>query len=299
MDLTRPFTRRSALAAGVDPAELRQARRLFRGVYVDRLTSITPRLRAEAALLPFPPGSFLSHASAGRLWDVPMPVIADEHVTVVAAAHRRTRAGIRCHLGAATDVVQVCGVRASSPQRMFVELAEQLTLVDLVVVGDALVRDRRTTTAELAAFVAASRLPGAGAAREAVAFVRDRVDSPMETRTRMLLVLAGLPEPEINPEVTIAGRRRRYDLRYRRSGTIVEYDGRQHAESDQQWKSDVARREDIDDSGERIVVLLSKDIYRTPEATLRRLQRILRERGEPGVPSVLSDAWRPHFPGQP
>ena len=39
---------------------------------------------------------------------------------------------------------------------------------------------------------------GAKLARRAARFVRDGVDSAMETRLRMLLVLAGLPAPEVN-----------------------------------------------------------------------------------------------------
>ncbi len=81
---------------------------------------------------------------------------------------------------------------------MFVELASLLTLVDLVVVGDHLVRRRRTTCADLVAWCAQSSDRGAQAARRAAAYVRDRVDSPMETRVRMLIVLAGIPEPEVN-----------------------------------------------------------------------------------------------------
>ena len=41
----------------------------------------------------------------------------------------------------------------------------------------------------------------------AAALVRERVDSPRESRLRLCLVLAGLPEPEVNPVVTVDGRR--------------------------------------------------------------------------------------------
>jgi len=92
----------------------------------------------------------------------------------------------------------VRGVRVSAPAQMFVELAQLLPLVDLVVVGDALVRLRRVTAGGLRAFCAASP---SQAARRAATHVRAEVDSPMETRLRMLIVLAGLPEPHINYRV--------------------------------------------------------------------------------------------------
>jgi hypothetical protein len=131
--------------------------------------------------------------------------------------------------------------------------------------------------------------------------VRERVDSAMETRSRMLLVLAGLPEPEVNPTIladdgfTV----RKYDLCYWRSRTLIEYDGRQHVERVQQWEEDVDRRAGIEDDSWRSIVLIAKHIYRTPGETLERIHRILLERGEPGVPARLADRWRRYFPERP
>ncbi|MFJ9392080.1 hypothetical protein ACIRON_24875 [Nocardioides sp. NPDC101246] len=62
-------------------------------------------------------------------------------------------------------------------------------------------------------------------------------------------------------------------------------------------RADLERREAIDDDQWRIMVFVAKDIYKSPGRTLERIHRVLRLRGEPGVPAVLSDAWRAHFPG--
>ena len=190
------------------------------------------------------------------------------------------------------------GVRVSGYGQMFVELAELLSLVDLVVVGDNLVRHERIKRAALTEFCEASALPGADAAHRAAIYVRERVDSPMETRLRMLIVLAGLPEPEVNVTVRTADGEplRRYDLSYPSAKVIVEYDGRQHIEREDSWESDLDRREAIDDEGWRILVVTSRGIYREPERTLERISRLLSARGLPGVPRRLIDDWRPHFP---
>lgn len=177
------------------------------------------------------------------------------------------------------------------------ELATLLTFVDLVVAGDHLVRTTALTVDELQAFCADAKGPGAARARRAARFVRSRVDSPMETRLRLLIVLAGLPEPEVNVLVGDGLQFRKYDLSYRRSKTIVEYDGRQHAERIEQWESDLERREGIDDDEWRILVVIAKGIYTHPGKTLERIHRVLLKRGEPGVPLRLSDEWRRHFPG--
>lgn len=301
-DLTSPFRRADGLRHGLSPRMFRGAalRQIFRGVYVAAHVPDTPLLRARAALLLFHPDSFASHATAGRVYGVPLPTLADEHVTVTAPQHRRDRAGIRTHVNARPEVIRLRGVRVSGCLQMFVELATQLELVDLVVVGDNLVRREIVTVQALVDHCAASRQPGARRAARAAAYVRPRVDSPMETRLRMLLVLAGLPEPLVN--LTIADANglpaRRYDLSYPQIRVIVEYDGRHHIEREQQWEADLERREAIDDDGWRLLVVTADGIFKHPDRTLDRVHRLLRARRLPGVPGRLRDDWRAHFPGR-
>lgn len=301
LDTRRPFSRADAIAAGFDPKLLRGSRfrTIFRGVLIDASVPATPELRVSAALVPFHPSAYASHASAARVHRLPIPTLPDEHITVLDPDHRRTRAGVRCHVAKVGRVRKVGGIRVSDYAQTFVELAELLSLVDLVIVGDNLVRKGRVTPEELIEFCAASAGPAAAAARRAASYVRRDVDSPMETRLRVLIVLAGLPEPKVNLVIRdeYGHPVRRYDLWFERSRTIVEYDGRQHIEREANWESDLERREEIDDAELRILVVTAKGVHAHPERTLLKLQRVLRERGEPGVPSRLSDAWRPHFPG--
>jgi hypothetical protein len=261
---------------------------------------MTPKVRAQAALVPFHASAFASHASAARIHGVPIPTLPDEHVTVLKPGHRRLRPDIQCHLRSGGATVVIDGTRVSDYCQMFVELAELLSLVDLVVVGDNLIRHGRTSCADLTRFCQASVLPGAGLARRAAGYVRERVDSPMETRLRMLIVLAGLPEPEVNVTVRTADGEplRRYDLSYPAAKVIVEYDGRQHIEREDSWESDLDRREAIDDEGWRILIVTSSGVFREPDRTLQRISRLLSARGLPGVPRRLTDDWRPHFPGR-
>lgn len=302
LDPTRPFSRAQAAAAGLSLSDLRRVsyRTVFPGVYVSAEVELTPALRAEAALVPFPDDAVASHASAARILALPIPTLPDEHVTVLQQKDRRHRRGIRCHLASSTWVIEVRGMRVSSYEQTFVELAELIPLVDLVVVGDHLVRKQHTTVEKLVEFCRSSTHAGAAAARLAATYVRRDVDSPMETRLRMLIVLAGLPEPTVNrPIRDVYGQPiRKYDLSYEASKTIIEYDGRQHVERIAQWEKDLERREAIDDDRWRILVVISPGIFEHPGRTLAKIHRVLRERGEPGVPVRLADAWRPHFPGR-
>jgi hypothetical protein len=302
LDTSRPFSRQQALAAGITDSALRSSayRTIHTGIYVAASAELTALDRARAATMPFGERAIASHATAARAWGLPIPTLPDEHVTVLDRKARRSRAGIRCHYAPRHHIRTVEGVRLSSPEQTLVDLASLLPLVELVVVGDHLVRTGLATPRRLRDFCAASTQPGASAARAAVRYVRERVDSPMESRLRMLIVLAGLPEPRVNLLVGDDDGvvKRKYDLCWPEIKLIVEYDGRQHVERIEQWESDVARREAIDDSGWRIIVILAADIYKTPGETLAKIHRVLLDRRLAGVPKQLTDRWRPHFPGR-
>jgi len=191
----------------------------------------------------------------------------------------------------------VSGLRVSSPIQAFLELATTLDLVDLVVLGDSLVKRNRFAPDELV--TAASRWAGNGAARarKAAALVRKGVDSPRETRLRMLLVLAGLPEPTVNVIIRNpdGSWRMRFDLCYLDQRLIVEYDGRQHADSPQQWERDIYRREQLDRMDYRLLIVTSRGVFNEPHRTLERVRDALRERGA-RVPTRFKNEWRRHFP---
>lgn len=304
LDTDRPFRRRDALAAGVTDKELRGPgyRSLAHGVYVGAHVPVTPALHARAAALPFPEGSWASHVSAALIHRVPLPWLLEQptgrqHVTVTRARDRRSRDGVDCHLRPAGLTMLKDGTRVSQPAQLFVELAEVLDRLDLVVAGDHLVRRTSLTLSQLLAFCAATTLPGGEAARAAVTDVRERVDSPMETRLRMLIVWAGLPEPRVN--FTIRDECgvpvRMYDLSYPEQRLAIDYDGRVHIDRAENWEEDTERRELSHDDGWRLITVLARGVYVTPERTLERIRRAALERGVPDVPAVLGDGWRRHF----
>lgn len=135
-------------------------------------------------------------------------------------------------------------------------------------------------------------------ARRAAGFVRDRVESPTESRLRMLLVLAGLPEPEVQHVVAGEDGRPRYrlDLAYPAARVGVEYDGRQHAEDATQWRHDLRRREALDDAGWKLLVVTAQDLYRRPDEVLRRVGVALAARGAVAASTRPDAGWRAHFP---
>jgi hypothetical protein len=301
LDIRQPFTLGDGLRAGLTDSQLRSRGfvRLFRGCFVSAAASLTPDLLARAALRAAPVASFAARHTAARILGGTVPHDAETHVGTVGTGRSR-KPGILVHRYTdRPELVRRKGVRLTSPVRTFLDLAEVLSLVDLVVLGDSLVKRRQVEPGQLVLAASEWRGRGARRARQAAALVRPGVDSPQETRTRLLLVFAGLPEPEVNIEIRdeYGAVQRRIDLGYRRAKLGIEYDGRQHIERQRAWGADILRREDLGNVGWRFVVLVSDDLFTSPGETLTRVVRAMRSVGMT-VP-VLRDDWRRHFPGRP
>ena len=293
-DSVAPFT---AAKAAVTTGVLRgpRFRQVLRGVHVQACADDNLGMRCRAALLVLPEGAVFSHETAARLWGAVVPPRSRVQVTVpYARPIRRPELEVR-RSRRMPEPRHLKGLPLTGPERTFLDLAATLDLVDLVVLGDSLVKVGRTTPADLVGAARTHRGPRAALARRAAALVRAGVDSPMETRLRLLVVLAGLPEPVVNHVLRDddGGWTYRFDLSWPHLLVVLEYDGRQHAESSSQWVRDVRRREDLDGRGWRLVVALSSDVYTTPGATVQRVAAVLRERGQA---VSVTDAWREHFP---
>lgn len=292
-----PFRLSDTPARDLTPWQLRQQnRRLFQGIYVSRQTPVTVRMLGQAALLAVEPGSHLSHHTAAQMWGAVVPDSPCVHVS--SRGSRAQRPGIAAHrVKTGQHVVTWRGLRMTSPGQTFLDLAHLLNLVDLVALGDSMVKAERLTPEHLVALATEHRGPFSKIARRAAGLVRSGVDSAMETRLRLLMVFGGLPEPEFDHRVYASDGSLlyRFDLCYLQWRLLVEYDGRQHA-AGEQWHSDVTRDEQFDSWRLRKVVVVANDIYRTPAHTLTRIRRAMREQGMP-VPA-LSNEWRRHFPSR-
>lgn len=299
---SEPFTRQAGLRSGLTIRELTGSgySRLLHGVYIGSQVRPTVAARARAALLVSAPGSFASHHTAAALWGAWAPFTTTIHVSTPTDQSRSERGGMAGHR-ARTDVRPVIrsGVPVSPAVDVFIDLASVgLGLIDLVTAGDALVRAGAVTVDELVD--AAARCHGAGCrlARRAARYVRENVDSVMESRLRMLVVLAGLPEPEIGHVIRRVDGSWLYrlDLCYRGLLIGIEYDGRQHADNSTQWKKDIRRREELEHRGWRIIVITADGIFDDPQDTLDRIRRVLVDRGETAGRRLPGVEWQRCFP---
>lgn len=276
--------------------------RVFFDAYVPAGLKITPALRARVALQLLPGAGRISHHTAVQLWGGIAPHSPDVHVAVADPVHRSRRQGIAAHLAKPDDQTSVRhGVLVSSPAQAFLELAAAgVSLVDLVVAGDSLVKSTGISPQAFVEHATGSSCGNARRALRAARLNRTGVDSAMETRLRLLIVLAGLPEPTVN--LILRDERGewalRFDLCYPDLQLIVEYDGRQHAESDKQWARDIERREQLDRMGWRLLVIRADGIYVHPGRTLATIHDVLLERKAPCVPKQLRAEWMRHFPSR-
>lgn len=249
----------------------------------------TARLRALAAVT----GATVSHLSAAVLWRFPLPP-ALENPAVIHLISDPSRRAVRHKYVVGhqqflepAEVVTGTWMNCTSPARTWFDLAGILSLDDLVIAGDFLLRRRNplTTPAALDEFLSGKQgRKGYRCAMQARALMRANTDSPKETELRLILVRHGLPEPGVNIPVLDENGNwiQDPDLSYDREKVAIQYDGGHHADPLQR-RSDIYRDESARDAGWRVVVLTQRDLHplapgREPGA-VTRVRRALTERG--------------------
>ncbi|MBN9240680.1 MAG: hypothetical protein BGO97_13285 [Micrococcales bacterium 70-64] len=280
------FTVGEAGAAGIPRSRLRRSDLVspFAGVRAweqpltpfDRCLAYAPRLR---------PGQAFSHISAAVLWGVWLPARLRHYEMVdVLALSPSDRPRARGVVGRRAYSAQVTirhGHPIVAPAELWVQLGTLLEPEELVTAGDSLVRRKNPPMSmdELVAATAGGSGRGIVRARRALPDVREGADSARETRLRVLLVRAGLPEPEVNGIITLSdGEQTHGDLVLRQWRVLVEYDGRQHRTSRRQFERDVLRLERLAAEGWVVIRVLSVHLD-DERAVVHRVVRAMRARG--------------------
>lgn len=280
-----PFSVEQGRLAGLSPKQLQHVRLAapFAGVRAgDRPGSVIELIRAYRPKMA--DAEFFSHTTAALIHGLWLPPWAAErlelHVAVLPQRRApRDRAVRGHHLIDRPGLVQVrAGVRVVGPVETWCQLATILHLDDLIVAGDSLVRiASRFTVAELRSALTGRRRPKLEQLAAAVSFVRPRTRSPWETKLRLLIQSAGLPEPEINAVIrTTSGEFvAECDLVYRTARVVMEYEGDYHRTDKQKWRDDIHRYERLQDLGFRIVRVTADDVRLRSTETIVRVRSAL------------------------
>lgn len=282
-----PFRTREVDAEVMSRGRLRSSdvEHPFHGVNsVDRPTSVWDRAEVFALLLR--PGDAYSHTTAAALLGAPLPRLHDTrlHVTTIGEGDRFRRRGITGHRASALPVTMHHTLPIVDPAHLFTQLATMLGHDDLVAVGDYLVTPQRRshtpaiTSLDALGAAIPDRTRSAARARRALADVRVGAESRMESRLRLLLTRAGLPEPLINPAVRIGDAALHPDLLYSQWRVVLEYEGDGHRTDARQWRRDIWRREVFESGGWRVIRVHRDDLLTEPEAFLARVCRVLAQR---------------------
>ena len=264
-----PFTLADARRAGLTRWQLEGAswRRLGRGTYSWAGIAETPEHRLAAVCRRLPLTHAFSGLTAAWLHGLDVEPCDPIEVTIPKRAGVSARSGVvvrRSELGA-SEIVKLRGLRATSITRTLKDLCDRLSLTEAVVLADAALHSSLVSVKALNASVRAyARLPGVVTLREVVSHADPAAESPMETRLRMLLVLAGLPRPEA--QVAVHDRLGRFvgrpDLFYRDCRLGLEYDGGTHRLS---LAEDNRRQNRLLDAGVNLLRFTAIDIFKNPD----------------------------------
>ena len=280
-----PFTRRTALEAGVTPSRLRQPdiQRPFRGVRhpAGGVLSLEQRAMALQARLP---NAWFCGPTAALITGVPLPSRIERqrglHVGVLHPARAPRGEGIHGHAFRRAEHRLWHGLRVSTPEQLWLQLASMLSVPDLVASGDYLVHQElpHTSIEALADATAANEgARGIAKCRAALPLLSARSESARESLLRVLLVTASLPGLEPNVWiVTTDGYRYRGDLVFPHAKVIVEYQGDHHRNPDE-YRKDLTRISRLEADDWYVMQVTAGDLD-NPAELIARIRRKLASR---------------------
>jgi Protein of unknown function (DUF559) len=288
----QPFTVAAARAAGLSWKVLQGQRfvRLGRGAYLRRDGLTAEASLVMGVLLTLPPETLVTGVSGLRVLGVTVGSPEPLHFVTTHPRQVRRR-GIRVTRASA---LPPCDGSVATPEHCWMVAAQDLSLIELVTAGDWLLRAELTTLPRLTAYLEASSIRGVRPAREAIALVRERVDSVRETWLRLCLILARLPMPDCNPTVRGVRGYGRVDLVYLEHRVLIEYEGDQHRGDRRQWNRDIDRYDDFTAAG-FVVVRVTADRARYPRLVVRRIYEAIRASGYRGPEPVFDQRWMALF----
>lgn len=266
----RPFAVAAAIELGIGGGRLRAADLVipFRGMRASSAETPTVAMLAASYASLMLPHQLFSHWTAAVLLGLRLPEEsswrqgARSGLDIAANAPHRAprRHGVRGHEIQPSARIWTLqnGMRVTSPVDTWIQLASQMRVDDLIVMGDGLVR-RNSPRATLPQLVAAVELSanrtGLARLREALVWIRARSDSARETMLRLVIVRGGLPEPEVNAVIrnSFGARIGHGDLVYAKTRVLVEYDGAGHWDDDRQFAVDIRRLDGSMEEGWRVI----------------------------------------------
>lgn len=274
-----PFTLADAIREGLNRWHLEGSswRRLGPGVYVWADLPETPELRIEAARLRLPPVAVISGLTAAWLHGLDVAACEPIDVTIPKGVGISGRTGISVRRATLDpmEVVSVRGKRATSVLRTLSDLCVRLSLTEAVVVTDMALHAGLVSHADLEALCAArARCVRVANLRRVASAADPAAESPMESRLRMVLVLGGLPRPQVQTPLHDSKGRflGRPDLYYPDHRLGLEYDESTHRGS---LAEDNRRQNRLLAAGIRLFRFTAGDVLNNPNSITSQVRNML------------------------
>ncbi len=281
-----PFVGTEAVGSGrLTERELRRyCTRIYRNVYQRRDSGLTAKDRAIAAWLWSGKKAVIAGNSAAALlgaeWvdpRAPADLISDRKRPPPLIITRNESL-----LGGEVSVVD--GVSVTSPARTVFDLGRRPGLVSAVIAVDSLARATGLPVDEVEPLIDAHRgARGMKQLRRVLSLVDAGAESPQETRTRLVIISAGLPKPQTQILVrndwgaVLA----RIDMGWEEWLVGVEYDGAQHWTDPHIRAKDIDRTAELERRGWRIIRVSADLLRNRPDIVLARIREALRAAGNP------------------
>lgn len=284
-DTATSFTTQAAKSLGIT------SRRLRAGDIVQPLRGVNTLAAHELSLaelcrtvqLRLHESARFSGITAAALRGVPLPRFAEQsgelHIAV-ARPHRAPQGvGMRGHsyLTRPGDTITQAGLRISSPERTWCELAAILPLLDLVAAGDFLIYHRLPFTSLKRLVDASGRFIGRRGFRKfsaALELLDERSESPQESKLRVILRPVGIVITANLPIVTAGGFRHRADLAIQSHRVIIEYQSDQYHLDAAAHRRDMTRISRLEADG-WYVMQVNADDLKNPAELCARVRQVL------------------------
>lgn len=290
----RPFNQSEGLALGLTVHKLNGSTwtRLFPRVWVHRDHEMTGSDWIAAATLSMPARAQLSHASRIQALGLDIDQVKPVHFTVSGDLHLDVD-DVFLHRTEVLPPLDDVGVTAGAA---FIQYCSTARLIDAIKVGDWLLHRRHMTVLEVAELARRDAWrPGARQVRRVLPHLDAASRSVKESETRALVVFSGLPAPEINVSLVVAGERIGIvDLLIRCVMLVLEYEGRQHAESITQFNRDIHRYAAFRRHRVEYLQVINEMLDR-PKTLIHRIHARMVELGYYGPPPVFADRWNSLF----
>lgn len=189
----------------------------------------------------------------------------------------------------------VRGILATSPARTAFDLGRRDRRTPALIAVDALANATKLQSSDVYPLLKRHLgVRGLVQLREVLDLMDCGAESPQETRTRLVLVDAGLPRPQTQIVVigNFAGRRyAKVDMGYEDFKIGVEYDGEQHWTNPEQYAYDIDRHADLLARGWVIIRVSAEMLRYRPQVVVARVCAALRAAGAewPTIAQILGD----------